>query len=71
MDSVHLAHLIIVRVQVIHQVFPLISHQVEREEKREIINSNFKKINRLDLDHMKNMSSYGGAPHIWYSPILP
>lgn len=24
-----------------------------------------------DLDHMKNMSSYGGAPHIWYSPILP
>ncbi|CAF1597755.1 unnamed protein product [Adineta ricciae] len=27
-----------------------------------------------DLDHMKNMQSmspYGGAPHIWYSPILP
>ncbi|CAF0966078.1 unnamed protein product [Adineta steineri] len=27
-----------------------------------------------DLDHMKNMpsmSSYGGAPHIWYSPIIP
>ncbi|CAF4139180.1 unnamed protein product [Rotaria magnacalcarata] len=27
-----------------------------------------------DLDHMKNMPSmspYGGAPHIWYTPILP
>ncbi|CAF4962070.1 unnamed protein product [Rotaria sp. Silwood1] len=24
-----------------------------------------------DLDHMKQMSSYGGAPHIWYTPILP
>jgi paired box protein 6 len=28
----------------------------------------------LSSDHMKNMSSmatYGGGPHIWYSPILP
>jgi len=24
-----------------------------------------------DLDPMKSMPSYGGAPHIWYSPILP
>ncbi|CAF1682290.1 unnamed protein product, partial [Adineta ricciae] len=25
----------------------------------------------LSPDHMKNMSTYGGAPHLWYSPILP
>ncbi|UJR15217.1 hypothetical protein I4U23_002176 [Adineta vaga] len=25
----------------------------------------------LSPDHMKNMSAYGGAPHLWYSPILP
>ncbi|CAF3547586.1 unnamed protein product [Adineta steineri] len=25
----------------------------------------------LSPDHMKNMSAYGGASHLWYSPILP
>ncbi|CAF3634313.1 unnamed protein product [Rotaria sp. Silwood1] len=25
----------------------------------------------LSADHMKNMSTYGGAPHIWYPSIFP
>ncbi len=64
-DLVHLAHLIIVLVQVIQRVFRLISHQVFKNNQFRITK------NYLDLDHMKNMSAYGGAPHIWYSPILP
>lgn len=68
MDSVHLAHLIIVLVQVIRLVCKQIFLQVNRK-KRSFFSSFF--INSFRLDSMKNMSGYGSTSHLWYSPMLP
>jgi len=68
MDLVHLAHLITVLVQLIQQAFKQIYLLVG--EKNDLIEMFI----FICIDHMKNMpsmSTYGGGPHIWYSPILP